>query len=226
MKPNPDRTSLALTASFAFVFACGVAGCQHDTTTTFPAGLQPLTGDTEAPPAADGGNAYPEELALTQGHDDTGNFDYVFATAYVDAPIETVWSAFKDPDVVVDRHNIDSYTVTKNVEKGYDVSFLTTYSKKAGPYNVTFDLTWREGVVEGTESNPSGVSVVYEKTHGSSFIDMMKGSIQLTSVNPNVTELQFVQRMNAMSTDSSNIALWTNALFASVVAQVHGKPLP
>jgi hypothetical protein len=214
-----------LTLLFASV-AFSASGCQHDTTTTFPAGLQPLAVDTEAPPSADAGEAYPEELALTQGHDDAGGFDYVFATGYVDASIETVWAAFKIPDVVVDRHNIDSYTVTKNVEKGYDVSFLTTYSKKAGPYNVTFDLTWREGVVEGTESNPSGVSVVYEKTHGSSFIDMMKGSIELSAVTPNVTELQFVQRMNAMSTDSTAIATWTNALFASVVAQAHGKPLP
>jgi hypothetical protein len=201
-------------------------GCQHDTTTAFPPGLEPLAVDTVAPPSGDAGDSYPEELSLVQGHDDGGNYDYVFATGYVDASIETVWAAFKIPNVIVDRHNIDSYTVTDNVEKGYDVSFLTTYSKKAGPYNVVFDITWREGVVEGPESNPSQVSVVYEKTHGSSFVDLMKGSIELTSVTPSVTQLQFAQRMEGTSTDSGTIATWTNALFASVVAQAHGKPLP
>lgn len=219
---NRNWVHLALFAPLT----CVAAGCQHDTTTTFPAGLQPIAVDTVAPPVADAADAHPEELSLVQGHDDGGNYDYVFATGYVDASLEDVWAAFKIPDVIVDRHNIDSYTVTQNVEKGYDVSFLTTYSRKAGPYNVVFDITWREGVVEGTEGNPSQVSVVYEKTHGSSFVDLMTGSIELVSVTPTVTELQFAQRMRGMSTDSSTISTWTNALFASVVAHVHGKPLP
>jgi hypothetical protein len=221
MNRNQAYLQLAVLVAGAFGSAC-----QHDTTTSFPPGLAPLAVDTVAPPSADGGDAYPEALSLVQGHDDAGGYDYVFAAGYVDASIETVWAAFKIPNVIVDRHDIDSYTVTNDVEKGYDVSFLTTYSRKAGPYNVVFDITWREGVVEGPESNPSQVSVVYEKTHGSSFVDLMKGSIELKSVTPNVTELQFVQRMNGTSTDSTTIATWTNALFASVVAQAHGKPLP
>ena len=97
------------------------------------------------------------------------------------------------PNVVVDRHAITSYTVTPNVETGYDVSFLTAYTID-NIVTVNYDLTWREGVVAGSEADPSQVSVVYQKTSGSSFVSLMDGSIQLNSVSPMVTELQFAQR--------------------------------
>ena len=196
---------------------------QHDVATTFPSGLAPLETDSAPAPAPTPSNAYPETLNLQQGSDDVS--DYVHATGYVDASIEDVWAAMKDPAVVVDRHNISSYTVDWNVEQGYDVSFRTDYTVN-GIVTVQFDLTWRQGVVAGTESAPTQVSVVYEKTLGSSFVNLMKGSIELTSVSPNATELQFAQRLDATQTDSSNIAAWTNEMFASVVARVHGQALP
>jgi hypothetical protein len=198
-------------------------GCQSNITTAFPPGLQPIGTDNVPPPGGDGGDAYPQTLSLQQGSDATSN--YVFATGYVDAPIANVWAAFKLPNVVVDRANVSSYTVTENVESGYDVSFLTAYTIN-NIVTVNFSVTWREGVVAGTEASPTQVSVVYEKTSGSSFVSLMEGSIQLISVSPGVTELQFAQRMNATDTDSTNIASWTNEMFLSVIAQVNGQPLP
>jgi len=204
-----------------------VVGCQHQESTSFPPGLDALATDTVPPPQpeGDGGDEYPETLSLTQGSDSVDNYNYVVATGYVDAPIEAVRAAFQIPNVVVDRHGITSYTVQENVETGYTVSFLTAYTID-GLATVNFDLTWREGVVAGTTADPTQVSVVYEKTYGSSFISLMEGSIQLVSVTPSVTELEFVQRMNAEDTSSQNIASWTTELFGSVVAQVHGQPLP
>jgi hypothetical protein len=205
-----------------FVLAALIA-CQHEETTTFPPGLAPLEPDPAPPPAATSTDQYPESLDLQQGSDAVSN--YVHATGYVDAPIEQVWTAMKNPAVVVDRHNITSYTVDWNVETGYDVSFRTDYVVD-GIVDVDFDLTWREGVYGGSEANPTVVSVVYQKTYGSSFVSYMAGSIELTAVNANVTELQFAQRMNATETDSNNIAAWTTEMFASIVATVHGQPLP
>jgi hypothetical protein len=209
-------------AALVSVSVLALVACQHDVTTSFPPGLEPIESDTAPAPAAAGGNQYPETLDLQQGNDGT---DFVHATGYVDAPIEDVWAAMKDPNVVADRHHVDSFTVDPNVEQGYDVSFRTDYTIH-NVVTVQFDLTWREGVVGGTESAPTSVSVVYEKTQGSSFVNMMKGSIELTQVNATTTELQFAQRMDAQNTDASNIAAWTNDLFASVVARVHAKPLP
>jgi hypothetical protein len=209
-------------AAVPFVLAVLIA-CQHAETTTFPPGLAPLEPDPAPPPAATSTNEYPESLDLQQGSDATSN--YVHATGYVDAPIETVWTAMKNPAVVVDRHNISSYTVDWNVETGYDVSFRTDYVID-DIETVDFDLTWREGVYGGSEASPTVVSVVYQKTYGSSFVSYMAGSIELTAVNANVTELQFAQRMNATETDSNNIAAWTSEMFASIVATAHGQPLP
>jgi hypothetical protein len=129
-------------------------------------------------------------------------------------------------NVVVNRQAITSYTVTPNVEAGYDVSFLTSYSIVSGPVTVDFSITWREGVVSGTEAAPTQVSVVYEKTDGSSYVTLLEGSIELVSVTPTVTELQFAQRLNATQSGSDTIASWTNELFNSIVATVHGQPLP
>jgi len=205
-------------------------GCEGSGTTVFAPGLDPIAQDSVPPPGADGGTQYPQTLALTQGTDGDlsgGGYNYVFASGYVDASIASVWAAFKIPNVVVDRHAITSYSVTNNVETGYDVSFLTAYSINAAPtYTVTYNLTWREGVVGGTEANPSQVSVVYEKTSGTNYVTLMEGSIELISVTPTVTELQFAQRMNATDTTSATIAAWTNEMFASVIAQVNGQPLP
>jgi hypothetical protein len=200
-----------------------IVACQHDVATVFPAGLAPLEADGAPPPAATASNPYPETLDLQQGSDATS--PYVHATGYIDEPIEDVWAAMKDPAVVVDRHNVTSYTVDWNVETGYDVSFRTDYVVN-GLVTVDFDLTWREGVYGGSESSPTTVSVVYEKTFGSSFVTMMRGSIELQAITPNVTELQFAQRLDATATDSTNIATWTNEMFASIQARVHGQPLP
>jgi hypothetical protein len=199
------------------------SGCEGNSVTSFPPGLDAAGPDPAPAPAEDGGD-YPQTLDLQQGQDDTSF--YVFATGFVDAPIESVWAAFKIPNVVVDRHGISSYTVDQNVESGYDVSFRTDYTIHQAIVTVQFDLTWREGVVAGTEAAPTQVSVVYDKTWGSDYVSLMEGSIELIAVTPNVTELQFVQRMDAQSTDSSNIASWTNELFSSVVAYVNGQPLP
>lgn len=215
------RASSAAVVSFTALVS--LAACQHAETTVFPPGLAPLEPDPAPPPAATSTNEYPESLDLEQGSDATSN--YVHATGYVDAPIETVWAAMKNPAVVVDRHNINSYAVDWNVETGYDVSFRTDYVVD-DIVTVDFDLTWREGVYGGTESNPTVVSVVYQKTYGSSFVSYMAGSIELTAVSENVTELQFAQRMNATETSSSNIAAWTSEMFASILATVHGQPLP
>lgn len=200
-----------------------LAACQSQVTTPFPPGLKPLASDPVPAPEGDAGDPYPPTLDLQQGSN--SDYNYVVATGYVDASIEDVWAAFKVGDVVADRHGVSSYTVTENVETGYDVSFRTSYTIN-NVETVTFELTWREGVVAGTEAAPTQVSVVYQKTEGSSFISLMEGSIELAAVTPAVTKLEFVQRMNAVQTSSSNIASWTNEMFESVIAHVHGQPLP
>src|SRR5690348_10291392 len=99
--------------SLSFFALALLPACQHQVTTSFPAGLEPLEPDSAPPPAATATDPYPETLNLQPGNDDTSNF--VHATGYVHGSIEDVWAAMKDPNVVVDRHHIDSYTIDQNV---------------------------------------------------------------------------------------------------------------
>jgi hypothetical protein len=198
-------------------------GCQHDVTTSFPPGLQPLDVDGVPAPNGTSTDPFPESINVQTGNDDTSNYGH--GTGYVHANINDVWAAMKDPEVIIDRHHIDAWTVDWNVEPDYDVSFRTNYTVN-GIVTVKFSLTWREGVVAGPKDKPTQVSVVYEKTQGSSYINLMKGSIQLVAVSDTVTELQYAERLDAPQTDEGTISSWINSGFASVVARVHGQPLP
>jgi hypothetical protein len=214
-------TAIGKPLTVALFALCLTTACQHDVETPFAPGLKPV--DLDAGVLLDAA-AYTEQLNLQQGSDSTSN--YVNATGYVLEPIETVWAAMQIPAVVVNRSGITSYTVTPNVEPQYTVSFATACVVD-GIETVDFTLTWREGVVDGTDAGgPTAVSIDYQKTDGSSFISLMEGTIGLVAVTDSITEITFSQRMNAVDTSSSNIASWTQEIYASVLAQVKGEPLP
>lgn len=196
--------------------------CTSDVATDFPPGLAPLEDVGTVPPAGTPADPHPETLALDKGSDDESN--WVHAAGYVHASVKDVYAALAIPDVVADRHHVNKYAVTTNVEP-YDVSFRLHYTIN-NIVTVEFDVTFREGRVTGTAEAPTAVSIVYAKTYGSNLVNTMKGSIEVRRVDDGTSEIVFAQRMIATQTSADNIALWTNDIFASVVAQVHGKPLP
>ena len=210
-------------SSFVLFASLLLVACQSTESTRFPPGLEPLEPDNVAAPAPTGTDPYPETLALDQGMDDVSN--YVHATGYVHGSVAEVWAAMQDPTVVVDRRKVSAYTATLDVEPEYDTSFVTHYTINQ-VVTVQFDVTWRMGVVSGSTTAPTQVSAVYQKTVGSSFIMMMHGSVELEEIAPGVTRLSYAQRMNAVSTSSMDIATWTMDMFTSIVARVHGQPLP
>jgi hypothetical protein len=205
----------------ASLLAFGVS-CSKDTATEFPPGLEPLEDVTTAPPAATPADPHPEAITVERGQDDSTNF--IHAAAYVHASVKDVWAALSDPDLIADRHHISSYTWEPAGEP-YDVSFVLHYTIN-NIVTVRFDITFREGVVEGTKDAPTAVSVVYAKTYGSNLVSIMKGSIEVTSVDAGTSRLLFAQHMAATQTSADNIELWTRDIFANVVARVHGQPLP
>jgi hypothetical protein len=198
-----------------------LSGCYGNVATVYPPGLEPLE-TNEVPDPTAPGDPHPETLVLRSGS--LPDYDLVHARGFVKAPIETVWAAFQDPTVVVDRRNISSFTATVGVESGYDVSFRTHYVIHR-IVTIEFELTWRESAVSGTHDKPMEVAVGYQKTWGSTLVDLMDGFIVLSDEG-DATEISFVQHMKATTTGPSDIASWTKDLFASVVARTHGQPLP
>jgi hypothetical protein len=123
-----------------------LAGCQSEIVSQFPDGLTAIEENTATPPAPTATDEFPEERSVLTGEDDGGAWLHGFA--YVKAPIALVWTAFKDPNVVVDRREITSFTTAFDVEDEYDVSFRCSHVVE-DVVTVEFDVTWRESAVEG-----------------------------------------------------------------------------
>lgn len=219
---SPSLRLRPLQAVLACLGLVWLVGCQDDIATQFPAGLTPIEANTATPPPATPTDDFPEVLSIHTGTDAGGAF--LHAYAYVKAPIALVWTAFQDPNVVVDRRGITSFTTTYDVEPEYDVSFRCRYVIE-DVVTVSFDLTWRESAVAGTVAAPTRVIVAYQKTWGSSFVRRMAGTIELLQIAPDVTQIGWVMRLDATRTGTPDLISWNADQYADVLHSVRGEPL-
>jgi len=195
-------------------------GCLGSSTTVFPPGLAPL-GAIDTPwPGADG--EYPEELTTTQGS--TDDYDWVHARGYVHAPLPEVYSAMRVPEVGVDRREVDEWSVTWDVEEGYDHSYaiLNVVHQIA---TIQFTTTWRHGVVEGTEEDAVLTATRWQKTDGSDVIYVMEGSMVATRVDDEVTSLELIEHLSSLQSDHGTIQAYLRDFHADLLAVVHDEPL-
>lgn len=195
--------------------ALSLAGCFGEEKTEFPPGLEPLEENTaEAPTSND--EPYPEVLSMRRGRDD---YDWVHARAYVHAPISRTWEALRDIDVCVDDGRVDDWSVTWDVEEGYDYSYRI-HNVAEDIVTVEFDITWRHGAAEGTRDDPEVVGIRYQKTDGTEFIEILRGSIVLTSVEDDVTELDMVEHLQAAAGGTPEIEAYFQDVFDDTLAFV------
>ena len=208
------------------IFCAGMigaaTGCGGNVATSYPEGLAVAGDNPVAPPMGTADNPYPETLNLEMGD---GSPNWAMGRGYVHAPIEAVWAALKTPEVCTDRRHLNSFQVMNNVETGYPVSFRVT-DVVHNVVTIMFDLTWREGSLSNSNGTITDVVATYQKTFGSTFIRKMYGSVELTPVSTNVTEVSFVQYMDAVQANGANIAAWQQDFFTSLVEVSHGRPLP
>ncbi|HEY3359335.1 MAG TPA: hypothetical protein VGQ83_39160 [Polyangia bacterium] len=213
-----SHTLLGLAALLALT-----AGCYGNATSPFPPGLAPAGDNVAAYPAAEGDEAYPEKFTLVTGSNDS--YSWANLKGYIHAPIADVWAALQDPDVVVDRRNVDAWTAQRDVEPDYDVSFMvseTVYDL----ITIEFQVTWREGTVARSAAAPSTVIAVYQKTWGSTVIDAMTGSVLLKRIDGGTTAVETIEHLSAVMSADDSVASYQPDLFNSLKARVHGAPLP
>jgi hypothetical protein len=91
---------------------------------------------------------------------------------------------------------------------------------------VMFDITWNQAVGEGTMTAPTVVSGRFVKTAGSTFLSLVEGSFVLRVVDANTTEFDLVEREDAVGQDEMSLGQFVRDFYASIVATVHGQPLP
>lgn len=209
------RTGSALALSLL------LAGCFGNERTEFPPGLEPLEDNTAPAPEPIEGDAYPEVVVYRTGEAD-GNH-WAHGRGYVHASLARTWEAFRDIEVVVDDPAVDEWRVTYDVEEGYDFSFQIR-NVVHDIITVEFDITWRESAVEGTVQEPELVAIAYQKTWGTEFIGLLRGTIQLRAVTSDVTEVAMVEHLDGYGRDAETIKDYFDDVFRDTLTFVHPAP--
>jgi hypothetical protein len=200
------------------------SACFGNESTFFPPGLEPLEDNTATAPEADASGHLPETINFKSG--ERGDLYFTHGVAIIRAPITTIWTAMQDPDVVVDRRAVDEYTYDRDIESGYDVSFVV-HDVVHSIITVSFDITWRQSVVEGSREAPELIAMRFQKTDGTTTIETLSASILVRPASePGVTELAVVEHLVALAGDNETIESQIRDLHESVVARVNGRPLP
>lgn len=210
MKPRYARAVKYL------ALACLVcAACQDNVSTPFPPGLEPFE-DNPLPALPDG--PFVEGLRL-QSSD--GDVIRVYGRGFVTVPLEDLWQAAKSPTPNISSCQTSDATVTENNESQYEYSFLIHYIVH-DILTVEWDDQWRFGLVL-----PDLGMIKHQKVQGSDFIDLSEGSIQvLATADPGVTELVFVEHLDAVSAGPSQVQNGMQHNYDALVATAHGTPIP
>ncbi len=193
--------------------ACG------PTETAFPPGIAPLEENLVPPGEA----PWPEVVEVVSG--EAEEHAWAHGRGAVHAALPRVWQAFQEPDVVVDRREVDEWDVTFATEPDMDFG-MVVHQIVRQLVTAEYDVTWRHLVVEGSVEDPELVALRWQKTEGFSLIRILRGSVLLREVAEGVTEIDVIAHLGAPQTDEEMLHAFLVDLHADVVAFVHGEPLP
>jgi hypothetical protein len=219
------RVPLLTLFSLSALAACGKAPVA-------PQGFAPLDPTNQASlPAATASAQFPEQIKTVNGHDTMTGYDWADGEGYVSAPVTTVWKALQNASVVANRRELSSWMITKtNVYATADVSFLlTNVTQQEG---LQFVIEWREAATVGTVNAPRTVIIRGDLSQsamilGEDIMTVLSDSIVLTVVNDQTTAYAAI-RHRGPDAGSSPAACtqYVTDVYNSVVATVHGQPLP
>jgi hypothetical protein len=200
---------------------CCLAGCLNEST-SFPSGREPLEPNT-APTQPGAPNQEQLQVVVGAGAD----YNFAHGRGYVLADPGTVWSVLMDPEVVADRRQTDAVTWQIGLEPQYEFSLRLSYTVNR-VLTVNWDEDWRYGTIKGTPSMPELAVIRYQKVWGSKFISLLEGSMTIlpTPDDPNVTEVQLIEHVNAVQSTTDNMRQSMVDRFAAIVARAHGQPIP
>jgi len=188
------------------------AGCgQHDVAVDFPiaAGFQPLEplSTLATFPAGTVGDPYPQGLGPIVG---VPGFDHYrsHARGYLHATLAQVYTALHDPAASY-IHNSSGSPQFNGIDQGvepFPVSFRIHYFNSTVIGDVRFDVTYRAGLLDGTDLAPVLVGERYQKTWGTDHIRVMSGSLTARAVEgaQDVTEVEMIAWLSADTQGQSN----------------------
>lgn len=192
-----------------------LAACQDDIATPFPPGLEPLEDNVLA---AQPDGPFDETLRIEGTNTDIIR---VYARGFVTLPITSVWAAAKSSTPNVSTCQTSEQLVTEADEPQYEYSFLVHYIVH-DILTVEWDDQWRFGLV----ADDLGM-IRHQKIQGSDFVRLSEGTIQvLATSDPNVSELAFVEHLDATSATTSDVTQGVQHNYDALVAVSHGTPIP
>jgi hypothetical protein len=207
------------------VCMAALLSCGGDVKTALKPGfelLNPLEPENLAEwPAATAEEKYPE--AIVSVHGSKQAYDWAHARAYVHAPILDTWAAMRELDVASEDGIDKTELKAENVDPRFPYSYL--YHCYA-PFGQEYELTWLHGIMQGTNDAPTEIGIRYQKTWGSSFIDVHEASFQVTPVNGEITAIEMINHLKAMTQGPKNADKRLQDYFAHITARLHGQPLP
>lgn len=204
----------------ALVTVAALAGCQDDIATPFPLGLPPFT-DGDAP----------FDLAAVrdgtlQVHGTKDDAIRAYGRGFIAASPAAVWEVTRDPAVMIALCKTTRYELQRDNED-FPLSFLVHYVVEDF-LTVEWDDQWRGDVILGTPAAPELVLIRHQKVHGSDFIRLSEGSVQLLATeDPALTEVLFVEHLDAISGSTDDVIQGMRHNFARMAAAVQqGAPIP
>ncbi len=202
-------------------------GCQGPTERESIDDVAPLEFNLAPPVEPVDGNAYPEGVMsfLCGEESEPEAYFWCHARAYVAAPIEQVLASTMEPDVVVDRREIDTWDVTGTLVPNTDYSMEIDITLTNIIF-VEYTLQYGYDVVEGTLEEPETTWCLFDTVRATSVLKILRGSMVLHEVAPNLTEYQYIEHLKTPLRDTAQVEQTMRDIYADVLAHVHGEPLP
>lgn len=198
---------------YAWLFL--LAGCQENITTAFPPGLEPLPDEGMAVALDHDGS----ETLVT--HALAADMIRVYGRGYIYAPLASVWAAAHEPRAWVGTCHTTTQTITPDNDPMYEYSFLVHYFVD-DILDVEWDDQWR-----GAEIEPGLVMIKHQKIFGSDIIEISEGTTRLVATDdPNVTELVFVEHLEAAGGSKGDVADGMQHQYDSLRSLVNGGTVP
>lgn len=215
----------------ATVLAALSSGCNPTRHDDFPLSvgflpLEPISPWTQWP-AATPTDPHPQGLGPIIQVPESGHYAS-HARGYLHAPLEKVYAALHDPQASY-IHNVSGGTrlsATWMDVEPFPVSFRLRYVNSTVIGDVEFDVTYRAGPLDGTDAIPLVVGERYQKTWGTSHIQVMTGSLVATAVggDPTVTSVEMIAWLRADTQGQSDCDGTVRDLFGDLVTKLGSMP--
>jgi len=198
-----------------------LAACYGSEPTAFPGGLEPLSDNDASWPSDTSSRSL--DMVTAQLDD----YSTAHARGYAPGSLDEVYAAVSTVEVCVDRREVDDWQVTEDTEPDYDVSFIISNTVN-DLITVEYDVTWRHGPTEADEDNViTTYGSRWQKTEGSTVIEILRGSIQLSEVESGIVGLEYIEELGSIQPDddASRAAQYIEDHYADVLATLAGESL-